>query len=125
MIVARHTLQLGALLTILGAGTFALMAGFMPGAWSALRPALFGVVFLGIGLLALKRASCQRPLVHVAVGFALFVGLGTLPGLVKAIALLGGNEVADPAAALQQAFTALACFGFVGRAAPFLFIARR
>lgn len=120
MVVARHTIQLGALLTILGTGTFALMASFMAGSLATLVPAVFGLVFLGLGIFAMKRKAWQRPLIHVAIALSLLTVVGMLPGLAEAWTLLGGGTVSQPATALQQSITALICLGFAGRAATVL-----
>lgn len=122
--VERNTILLGALLTILGAGTFAMM-GFEPAKVTALLPAFFGVVFLLLGLLALKKPAWHKPLVLAAVVLALLAFVGTAPGLARALWLLAGGAVARRAAAVEQAITAVLCLGYVGRALKAFLAARR
>lgn len=121
---AKNILLLGALLTILGLGTFA-MIRFDPAKWTALLPALFGVLFLVIGTVAQKQQAWHRPLLYLAVGLALFAFLGTFGGFVKTAALIVGEEVERPAAAVEQAISAVLCAGFIGAAVKCLVEARR
>lgn len=111
--VVKNTILLGALLTILGTGTFA-MIRFDPGKWTALIPAFFGVLFLVLGMIAHKQIAWRQPATLVALGLALFAFLGTADGLLKVAALLAGEEVAHPAAALEEAISAVLCVGFLG-----------
>ena len=122
--VAKNILLLGALLTILGVGTFALIR-FDPARWTALLPALFGVLFLLIGSVAHKQQAWHRPLLYLPVGLALFAFVGTFGGLVKTAALLVGEDVERPAAAVEQAISAVLCAGFMGVAVKWLVETRR
>ena len=122
--VAKNILLLGALLTILGLGTFA-MIRFDPAKWTALLPALFGVLFLVIGTVAHKQPGWHRPLLYLAVGLALFAFLGSFGGLIKTAALVVGEDVERPAAAVEQAISAMLCAGFIGVAVKWLAEARR
>ncbi len=122
--MARNTILLGALLTILGTGTFALM-GFSSTKVTALLPAFFGVVFLLIGLLAEKKLAWRRPLVHAAAALAFLAFLGTATGLAKTLWLVSGGAVSRPAAAVEQGITAVLCLGFLSRAVKSFIEARR
>lgn len=122
--MTKNTILLGLLLTILGAGTYALV-GFVPDRWTVLVPAFFGVGFLGMGLLAQRRPAWHRPIAMGATALALVAFVGTAPGLVQALSVLVGAEVARPVAAMEQGIMAALCLGFVGRAAVFYADARR
>ncbi len=122
--VIKSTILLGALLTILGTGTFA-MIRFDPGKWTALIPAFFGVMFLLLGVVAQKQSAWHRPVMLIAVGLALFAFLGTSGGLVETAALLAGENVERPAAALEQAISAVLCAGFLGTSLKSLVVKRR
>ncbi len=111
--VVKNTLLLGSLLTILGAGTFALL-GFDPAKATALLPAAFGVVFLALGGVATWQPAWGQALVATAVGLAGLAFLGAAPGLWEALELLAGRDVDRPAAAVEQGIQALLCFAFVG-----------
>ncbi len=110
--MARNTALLGALLTILGIGTFALLS-FAPSKWTALIPAGFGIVFLVLGVLAQRKVEWRRYFIHAATALAVLAILGTAPGLVQTAVLLRGGEVARPAAAVEQGITALLCMAFL------------
>ena len=122
--LVKNTILLGALLTILGTGTFA-MIRFDPGKWTALIPAFFGVIFLLLGVVAQKQNAWRQPAILIAVGLALFAFLGAAGGLVKTAALLAGAEVERPAAALEQAISAVLCGGFLGTSLKSLVAERR
>ncbi len=122
--VIKNTILLGALLTILGTGTFA-MIRFAPGKWTALIPAFFGVMFLLLGVVAQKQNAWHRPLILIAVGLALVAFLGASGGLVKTAALLAGEDVERPAAALEQAISAVLCAGFLATFLKSLIAERR
>lgn len=122
--VIKNTILLGALLTILGVGTFALIR-FDPDKWTALLPAFFGVTFLALGVVAQRQSAWQRPLILTAVGLALFAFLGGSGGLLKTAALLAGEDVERPAAALEQAISALLCVGFLAASLKSLVLERR
>lgn len=121
---AKNILLLGALLTILGVGTFALIR-FDPAKWTALLPAAFGALFLLLGGVAQKQHDWHPYLVYTAITLALFAFLGTADGLVKVTALLIGEDVERPAAALEEAITAVLCAGFLGTAVKDLVVTRR
>ena len=122
--VTKNTILLGLLLTILGTGTYALV-GFLPERWTALVPAFFGVGFLGMGLVAQRRPAWRRPVVMGATALALVAFVGTAPGLVQALSVLVGAEVARPVAAMEQGIMAALCLGYIGRAAVCYADARR
>ena len=109
----KNILLLGALLTILGVGTFALIR-FDPAKWTALIPAAFGVLFLLLGSLAQRHRAWHPYLVYTALTLALFAFLGTADGLLKVAALMTGDDIKRPAAALEEAITAVLCVGYLG-----------
>ena len=112
--MTNNTLLLGTLLTILGTGTYALV-GFAPGTAGALLPAAFGLVFLLLGAMAHRRAEWRRGSCLTATALALLAFLGTAPGLMQALALIGGADVARPVAAMEEGIMAMLCLGFLGR----------
>ena len=101
------------------------MIRFDPGKWTALIPAFFGVVFLLLGVVAQKQSTWHQPVMFVAVGLALLAFLGASGGLVKTAALLAGEDVERPAAALEQAISAVLCAGFLGTSLKSLVAQRR
>ena len=109
----KSILILGALLTILGVGTLALLRGD-PIQWASLTPALFGACFLALGLLVMKQLGWHRPLLFLAVALALLFVAGNMDGLAETAALLGGADLERPAEALEKTVAALLCVGFVG-----------
>ncbi|HVR95843.1 MAG TPA: hypothetical protein VMW27_04465 [Thermoanaerobaculia bacterium] len=107
--MARLTIIYGLLLIVLGVGSY-----FVTGQASktALIPALFGVPILLCGVVAL-RDHLRRHAMHGAAALALLGFLGSAPGLLKAFTLLGGGEVARPAAVTAQATMALLSLVFL------------
>ena len=121
---AKNILLLGALLTILGLGTFALIR-FDPAKWTALIPAAFGVFFLLLGGLAQKQHAWHPYLLYTAIALALFAVLGTADGLLKVAALFAGDTIERPAAALEEAISAVLCAGYLAVAVKGIVVTRR
>jgi len=96
--VEKWTLGYGGMLTALGVGGFVATGAEHK---TALIPAGVGVVALGLGALA-RHEGARR----VALGAAALVGVlgvaGGARGLGKLPALLSGEEVARPAAVVEQ-----------------------
>lgn len=122
--MTKNTILLGALLIILGVGTFALV-GFAADKMTALLPAAFGLVFVGIGTVATYQQVWRRVLVPTALALAGLLLLGTLPGLLASLTVVTGGEVARPAAAFEQGFVATLCLGYLSRAFTAFFQTRR
>lgn len=113
--MAKRTIQFGALLIVIGLGTFA-MLGFDPGKQVALIPACFGSAFLVVGFLALKKIQWRMYMMHAAVAMAVLMFLVMMPGVLHAMTLLGGGHVLHPDTAVTQSFAAILGLGYVGRA---------
>jgi hypothetical protein len=92
----------GALLTALGVGGFAATGAQHK---TALIPAGFGVVALGLGLLG-RRRSLERVAQQGTVALGLVGLLGSSRGLARLPALLRGGEVERPAAVVSQSLMA-------------------
>ena len=120
----KNILLLGALLTILGLGTFA-MIRFDPAKWTALIPAAFGLFFLLLGALAQRQRTWHPYLVYTAIAVALFAVLGTADGLLKVAALFAGDTIEHPAAALEEAISAVLCAGYLAAAVKGIVVTRR
>jgi len=115
--VSKATIGVGIALIAIGAiGYFA--SGMA--SWTALIPAIFGVAFLVLGVLAL--APGRRKLtMHVAAVLALLGAVGPAMRVRKA---LGAEDFEVTMAFASQALTALVCAAFVV-AAVFSFVAAR
>ena len=96
------TLGYGTLLTTLGVGGFAATGAQHK---TALIPAGFGTVALGLGLLG-RRASSQRGVLGGSALIGLLGFLGAARGLRQLPALLRGEKVARPAAVVSQSVMA-------------------
>ncbi|MGH9361352.1 MAG: hypothetical protein ACRD2T_05500 [Thermoanaerobaculia bacterium] len=103
------TVVYGALLITLGVGFYLGTGQASP---TALIPAFFGLAVVLCGVLA-RRERLLKHAMHAAAALGLFAFLGGLPGLVRALALLGGGEVARRTAVLEQAAMALLSLVFV------------
>jgi hypothetical protein len=100
--LANKTIGIGVALILLG-----LIGYFATGAVSvtALIPAFFGIVLALLGWLA--RDDKRRKLVmHIAVVVGLLGFAGSVSGIPKLIRMLGGAEIARPAAAISQSVMA-------------------
>lgn len=79
---------------------------------TALIPAYFGFVMLLIGLLA-KNPARKKLYMHVAVVLGFLGFLGGLMGVRGFFTLIGGGEVARPAAVISQTVMAVLSLIFV------------
>ena len=117
----RTTVVLSILLILLGLGAY---FGAGRSSVTALIPAFFGLPLLILGLLA-RKDQLRKHTMHVAAGLALIGFLGTVPGLYKVFALLGGGAVERPAAVVVQAIMALMCAIFIALSIRSFVLARR
>lgn len=79
---------------------------------TALIPTFFGIIILILAIVA-KNESKRPLMMHIAAGLALVGLLATVSGIVKVISLLGGAEIARPAASISQAIMALFSAGYL------------
>lgn len=73
---------------------------------TALIPAFFGIALGGLGVLGLKDRF-RVPSAYGGIVLSVIGLLGSVPGIPKVIAYLGGGEVARPAASIAQSMMAL------------------
>ena len=103
------TIALGVILTLLGLwGYFGLGSPSI----TALIPAFFGIPFLVLGIVARNERYLKHAM-HGAAALAVLAFLGTVPGLVKAFAMLRGAAVQRPTAVTVQAIVAILSLVFV------------
>ncbi len=108
--MAKLTIVFGILLLLLGAGAFVVL-GHHP---HTLIPAAFGLLLVIFGALANTPDSKRRMLfMHIAVTVGLLGFLGTIPGIIGIIRMMGGHAVARPDAARVQAMMGALCLIFV------------
>ena len=95
----------GFFLILLGAAGYVLT-----GAQSitALIPAFFGILILILAILA-KKNSLHRHMMHAVMVIALLGFIGSVSGVIKLLQLLGWQELARPAAAINQPIMSLIC----------------
>jgi hypothetical protein len=107
--MANNTLRFGTVLVALGVAGY-LLSGLA--SVTALIPAFFGILFLGLGLAA-RRERMRKPALWIALVLA-FLGLfGSAAGIPEAFRLVAGGTVERPIAAVVQTGMALACTGYV------------
>jgi uncharacterized membrane protein len=99
----------GLLLCLVGVGFY---AGTGAASVTALIPAFIGLPLVVAGLLA-RREARRRHAMHAAALLGTLGLLGSLRGAARLPALLGGGEVARPAAVAAQSITAALCLVFV------------
>ena len=99
----RVTFSYAALLIALG-----VIGYFVTGrqSWTALIPTLFGVIFLLLGLMALK-PHLRKHAMHAAAALALVGFLATVKGVIALIQMGTGATIPRPEAAVVRAIMAI------------------
>lgn len=121
--MAKLTIGLGIVLTLLAIVCFALTGSSHP---TALIPAGVGLLFVLFGALAISPDSKRRMLwMHIAVTVALLMFLGTVPAVIQAGRQVQGVVLAHPIAVDEKAATSLLCLVFVGLCVRSFIAARR
>lgn len=108
--MSKLSITIGILMIILGAGSFLLTGAASA---TALIPAFFGVAFVGLGALGIKKESMRKHVMHAALLLAILGIGGSFGGLINVLGVLGGNELVRPNAAYAQAIMAIICIYFV------------
>lgn len=93
--------------------------------FTALIPAVFGILFALLGAVALYQPAWRKHAMHAAAALALLAFLGTFQGLLSLPALLRGEEVARPGAAVARSATAVLTLVFLVLAVNSFVAARR
>jgi small-conductance mechanosensitive channel len=107
--MANVTIGLSIILMLLGVGGYSISGG---ASVTALIPSFFGIVFLVLGLMALKE-KLKKHAMHAASVLALLALGGTAGGVVKSVKLALGQEVARPQAVVVQAIMFVLCATFL------------
>ena len=107
--MAKITIGFGILLIALGLGAY---FGTGRESITAMIPAFLGLPLAILGIIAL-RPGARKIAMHIAVVLAALGVAGTFSGLMKLPALMRGDEIARPAAAIVQAIMAIVCLIFV------------
>lgn len=108
--MSKLSISIGILMIILGAGSFILTGAASA---TALIPAFFGIAFIGLGIMGIKKESMRKHVMHAALLLAILGIGGSFGGLVNVLGFLAGNELERPNAAYAQAVMALICIYFV------------
>jgi lysylphosphatidylglycerol synthetase-like protein (DUF2156 family) len=117
----RVGIAFGLALVMLGVGAYAATGGQSV---TALIPAFFGVPLTLLGFLA-RNENRRKLAMHLAAVLALLGLAGSARGVPGLVTLLGGGEVARPAAVTVQAIMATICLGFLVLAIRSFVLARR
>ena len=99
----QTTIGLGIFLIVLG------LVGYLTTGMqsvTALIPTFFGIVFIVLGIIALKEKA-RKMAMHIAMVIGLLGLIGTFSGLIKFFVLITGGEIARPAAVITQTMMAL------------------
>jgi hypothetical protein len=107
--VERLTIGYGALLVLTGVIAYVMTQASV----TALIPAFLGGIVLLLGALAQSRPGMARGAVAAALVFALLAISGSTRGISGVIAMLGGETVARPVAAVAQSITLLLSLAFI------------
>ncbi|KYF93698.1 hypothetical protein BE20_08650 [Sorangium cellulosum] len=117
--MSTTTIGYGALLTALGVGGFAATR-----APTALIPAGFGVVSIGLGVLG-RQEKYRMHAMHASALVGVLGVLGSARGLSQLPALLSGGDVERPAAVIAQSLMAVLSAGYVALCVRSFVAARR
>jgi hypothetical protein len=104
------TIVCGAILIAVGVIGFFVTGREQP---TALIPAILGFFIALSGFLALKKEKLRKHMMHAAAGLSLLGVLATARGAFALPTLLGGGEVARPAAVIAQSITFLVLLVFL------------
>jgi hypothetical protein len=116
------TIWTGVLLIALGAGSY---VGSGAQSITALIPAAFGLILVPLGFIAKRKERARRDALHAAAAIGLIALVGSVSGFVQLVKMLGGHEIARPAAAVSQSIMFLVSAVFVGLAVQSFIEARR
>jgi hypothetical protein len=103
--MTQLTGAVGAALMVVGVAGYLLTDRASP---TALIPAAIGVVLLLLATWGRRQPSAHKHAMHGALLVAILGLAGTARGLMQLPTLLGGGEVARPAAVYSQSITAVA-----------------
>lgn len=121
--MAKLTIGLGIVLTLMAVVCFALTGSSHP---TALIPAGVGLLFVLFGALAISPDPKRRMLwMHIAVTVALLMFLGTVPAVIQMVRQLQGAVLPHPIAVDEKAATSLLCLLFVALCVRSFIAARR
>lgn len=119
--MAKLTIVYGVIFIVMGLyGYF----GISSESITALIPTFFGIPMLILGWLGLNEKYLKHAM-HGAAVLMLLGFAGTVSGLIKFFAMLGGAETARPAAVTVQAIMAVLCLVFLILAVKSFIDARR
>ncbi len=76
---------------------------------TALIPCVFGIAYLILGVLALRKPGIRKHLMHGAAALSLLGIAGNVPAIAALSDMLSGAEVARPAAVVARSLMALIC----------------
>ncbi|AUX47478.1 hypothetical protein SOCE26_089990 [Sorangium cellulosum] len=119
--MSNLTLGYGALLVALGVGGFVATGATHK---TALIPAGFGAVAIGLGLLA-KQERYHMHAMHAAALLGVLGFAGSVPGLLKLPTLLSGGDLERPAAVIAQSLMGALSAGYVALCVRSFIAARR
>ena len=91
---------------------------------TALIPAFFGIAFAGLGALG-RKDRFRVPAAYGGIVLSVIGLLGSVPGIPKVIAYVGGEEVARPAASIAQSIMALILVVLIASLLKFVVAERR
>lgn len=91
---------------------------------TALIPAFFGIVLVGLGMLG-RNEQRQKPALYGALGVAILGLFGSASGITQTITYLSGGDVARPSASITRAVMALVLIALIATLGKSLLALRR
>jgi uncharacterized protein YacL len=121
------TVLIGLMLLLVGLGGFGFSYAKEGVAhYTALIPAVLGVLILFFGMMSIFKDSLRKHMMHGALLVALLGVLGTVMGPVKAVLMATGGAVASsPTAIASQTITFILCLVFIIFGVRSFIVARR
>lgn len=108
------TVLIGLMLILVGLGGFGYSyAKDGVAHFTALIPAIIGILILLCGAIAIFRENLRKHLMHAALVIALLGFLGTVMGAIKLFTLIAGGSVERPLAVVSQSLTAALCLALI------------
>lgn len=107
--MANTTIGFGVVLILVG-----LVSYFATGAasWTALIPAIFGLLLLMFGIIA-RNENMRKHAMHGAAVISLLGFFGSVSGVWQLFKMMGGEAVDRPEAAVARSIMAVICLAFV------------
>ena len=105
----KITIAFGVVLILLGVVGYIATSGV---SYTALIPALFGIVFVVLGFVA-RKENLRKHAIHAGAALALIGMIATAKGVLGLFTMMTGGEVANSAATISRAIMSILSLVFI------------